>query len=83
MPDFDLTGELSLKIELHMLRPITEKVHSGNGPVSLVTYDRLDVCTNMLSSHLSFDKNQHAGTVPSPRISMVGCEYTQGLPFDK
>ena len=39
MPDFDLTGELSLKIELHMLRPITEKVHSGNGPVSLV-------CTN-------------------------------------
>ena len=33
---FDLTGELSLKIELHMLRPITEKVHSGNGPVSLV-----------------------------------------------
>ena len=47
------------------------------------TYDRLDVCTNMLSSHLSFDKNQHAGTEPSPRISMVGCEYTQGLPFDK
>ena len=36
MPDFDLTGELSLKIEMHMLRPITEKVHSGNGPVSLV-----------------------------------------------
>ena len=36
MSDFDLTGELSLKIELHMLRPITEKVHSGNGPVSLV-----------------------------------------------
>ena len=36
MPDFDLTGELSLKIELHMLRPITEKIHSGNGPVSLV-----------------------------------------------
>ena len=36
MPDFDLTGELSLKIELHMLRPIAEKVHSGNGPVSLV-----------------------------------------------
>ena len=36
MHDFDLTGELSLKIELHMLRPITEKVHSGNGPVSLV-----------------------------------------------
>ena len=36
MPDFDLTGELSLKIELHMLSPITEKVHSGNGPVSLV-----------------------------------------------
>ena len=33
MPDIDLTGELSLKIELHMLRPITEKVHSGNGPV--------------------------------------------------
>ena len=26
MPDFDLSGELSLKIELHMLRPITEKV---------------------------------------------------------
>ena len=38
MPDFDLTGELSLKIELQMLRPITEKVHSGNGPVSLVGY---------------------------------------------
>ena len=36
MPDFDLTGELSLKNELHMLRPLTEKVHSGNGPVSLV-----------------------------------------------
>ena len=36
MPDFDLTRELSLKIELHMLRPITKKVHSGNGPVSLV-----------------------------------------------
>ena len=36
MPDFDLTGELSPKIELHMLRPITEKVHSGNGPVLLV-----------------------------------------------
>ena len=36
MPDFDLSGELSLKIELHMPRPITEKVHSGNGPVSLV-----------------------------------------------
>ena len=36
MPDFDLTGELSLKMELHMPRPITEKVHSGNGPVSLV-----------------------------------------------
>ena len=35
IPDFDLTSELSLKIELHMLRPITEKVHSGNGPVSL------------------------------------------------
>ena len=38
MPDFDLSGELSLKIELHMLRPITEKVHSGNGPVSLVSF---------------------------------------------
>ena len=36
MHDFDLTDELSLKIELHMLRPITEKVHSGNGPVLLV-----------------------------------------------
>ena len=36
MHDFDLTDELSLKIELHMLRPITEKVHSGNGRVSLV-----------------------------------------------
>ena len=39
MPDFDLSGELSLKIELHMLRPITEKVHSGNGPVSLVLHN--------------------------------------------
>ena len=38
MHDFDLTGELSLKIELHMLRPITQKVHSGNGPVSLVLW---------------------------------------------
>ena len=38
MPDFDFTGELSLKIELHMLRPITENVHSGNGPVSLVAW---------------------------------------------
>ena len=36
MPDFDLTGELLLKTKLHMLRPITEKVHSGNGPVSWV-----------------------------------------------
>ena len=36
MPDFDLTSDFSLKIELHMLRPITEKVHSGNGSVSLV-----------------------------------------------
>ena len=36
MPDFDLIGELSLKIKLHMLRPITEKLHSGNGQVSLV-----------------------------------------------
>ena len=50
MPDFDLTGELSLKIELHMLRPITEKVHSGNGPVSLVyrqilhTGTRVNMC---------------------------------------
>ena len=39
MHDFDLTDELSLKIELHMLRPITEKVHSGNGRVSLVRRD--------------------------------------------
>ena len=39
MSDFDLTGELSLKSELHMLRPITEKVHSGNGPVSLVHWE--------------------------------------------
>ena len=36
MHDFDLTDDFSLKIELHMLRPITEKVHSGNGRVSLV-----------------------------------------------
>ena len=36
MHDFDLTDELSQKIKLHMLRPITEKVHSGNGRVSLV-----------------------------------------------
>ena len=43
MPDFDLSGELSLKIELHMLRPITEKVHSGNGPVSLVPMSKADV----------------------------------------
>ena len=42
MPDFDLIGDLSLKIELHMLRPITEKVHSGNGPVSLVHTARRD-----------------------------------------
>ena len=40
MPEFDLTGELSLKIELHMLRPFTEKVHSGNGPVSLVSWSK-------------------------------------------
>ena len=44
MPDFDLTGELSLKIELHMLRPITEKVHSGNGPVSLVHLIKCKIC---------------------------------------
>ena len=43
MSDFDLTCELSLKSELHMLRPITEKVHSGNGPVSLVQGELL--CT--------------------------------------
>ena len=51
MPDFDLTGEHSLIIELHMLRPITEKVHSGNGPVSLVLrYDDLwtDLANGML-----------------------------------
>ena len=36
MFDFDLTDELSLKIELHMLGSITETVHSGNGRVSLV-----------------------------------------------
>ena len=50
MPDFDLTGELSLKIELHMLRPITEKVHSGNGPVSLVygvMYQEAEFATNI------------------------------------
>ena len=46
MHDFDLTGELSLKIELRMLRPITEKVHShsydsGSGPVSLVPQPNL------------------------------------------
>ena len=51
MPDFDLTGELSLKIELHMLRPITEKVHSGNGPVSLVLklptlYPKITICSH-------------------------------------
>ena len=46
MPDFDLTGELSLKIELHMLRPITENVHSGNGPVSLVRYGYLECCSD-------------------------------------
>ena len=48
MPDFDLSGELSLKIELHMLRPITEKVHSGIGPVSLV-------CSSFENQWLSFD----------------------------
>ena len=41
MHDFDLTDELSLKIELHMLRPITEKVPSGNGRVSLVLPGKL------------------------------------------
>ena len=43
MPDFDLTGELSLKIELAHAQIITEKVHSGNGAVSLVctTYNAL------------------------------------------
>ena len=45
MPDFDLTGELSLKIKLRMLRPITEKVHSGNGPVSLVPFGPRLVCS--------------------------------------
>ena len=44
MLDFDLTGELSLKIELHMLRPITEKVHSGNGPISLVQFYIYKLC---------------------------------------
>ena len=49
IPDFDLTGELSLKIELHMLRPITEKVHSGNGPVLLV-------CTGIILKSCSDDR---------------------------
>ena len=48
MSDFDLTGELSLKIELHMLRPITEKVHSGNGPVSLLSGYILPIGHNIL-----------------------------------
>ena len=54
MPDFDLTGDLSLKIELHMLRPITEKVHSGNGPVSLVrrrySVELLPTSTSLLNN---------------------------------
>ena len=52
MPDFDLTGELSLKIELHMLRPITEKVHSGNRPVSLVECAVLQIITTMCVTHV-------------------------------
>ena len=49
MHDFDLTDELSLKIELHMLRPINEKVHSGNGPVSLALGERGRVgCQNYI-----------------------------------
>ena len=56
MPDFDLSGELSLKIELHMLRPITEKVHSGNGPVSLVTR-RYSIATP-----LRYSDNPRGGT---------------------
>ena len=51
MPDFDLSGELSLKIELHMLRPITEKVHSGNGPVSLVAWKHLSALTLIYLAH--------------------------------
>ena len=54
MSDFDLTGELSLKIELHMLRPITEKVHSGNGPVSLVLCANCDMHTGAKSNFSSF-----------------------------
>ena len=51
MPDFDLSGELSLKIELHMLRPITEKVHSGNGPVSLVQCLMQQIIKNKVTPH--------------------------------
>ena len=50
---FDLSGELSLKIELHMLRPITEKVHSGNGPVSLVRFT-VRVVESVLYTSLNF-----------------------------
>ena len=57
MPDFDLTGELSLKIELHMLRPITEKVHSGNGPVSLVLWIWSEMFKGTQKSQFSFSRD--------------------------
>ena len=60
MPDFDLTGELSLKIELHMLRPITEKVHSGNGPVSLVGDTYKSGASSRQPKSLEKSTNKHA-----------------------
>ena len=69
MPDFDLSGELSLKIELHMLRPKTEKVHSGNGPVSLVGH-RLH-CGLRIAGHRlrAADHTQVAGC----GLQIAGC----------
>ena len=67
MPDFDLTGELSLKIELHMLRPITEKVHSGNGPVSLVP--------RVVQSGIDLGTLSTRGKIPNPETSYP-CYFT-------
>ena len=57
MPEFDLTGELSLKMELHMLRPITEKVHSGNGPVSLVPWPSNETF-NLQNKNICFERGK-------------------------
>ena len=81
MPDFDLTGELSLKIELHMLRPITEKVHSGNGPVSLVARLILDKWSRPnLIIGLIFSRRKKG---PIGKKILLNVLQVYGFPFTK